>query len=101
MPSSISTFELSPKNLARCATTSLAIMSKSRIFLARRPERTSFNPSQNCFRWSPVNSSGEPREERTASSRGSKLAEGLTKKSRVRSGRAGFGLPTHREAQYL
>lgn len=76
VPSSISTLELSPKNRARCATTSLAMMSKSRIFLPRRPERTSFSPSQNCFRCSPVNSSGEPSDERTASSRSNKSALG-------------------------
>jgi len=68
VPSSGSTLELSPRKLARYARISAAIVSKSRIFLTRRPIRTSFNPSQNWSRRSPLNSSGEPRAVRMTSS---------------------------------
>jgi hypothetical protein len=44
------------------------MMSKSLIFRTRRPIRTSFRPSQNLSRCSSLNSSGEPRAVRTASS---------------------------------
>jgi hypothetical protein len=61
-------FDLSPRNLERWATISDAIMSKSLIFRTRRPMRTCLNPLQNFSRCSPVNSSGDPRAVRTASS---------------------------------
>jgi hypothetical protein len=59
---------VSPRNLERWATISDAIMSKSLIFRTRRSMRTCLNPSQNFSRCSPVNSSGDPRAVRTASS---------------------------------
>jgi len=68
VPSNARTFDLSPRNLERWATISDAIMSKSLIFRTRRSMRTCLNPSQNFSRCSPVNSSGDPRAVRTASS---------------------------------
>ena len=68
VPSSARTLDVSPRNLERWATISDAIMSKSLIFRTRRSMRTCLNPSQNFSRCSPVNSSGDPRAVRTASS---------------------------------
>ena len=76
MPSRLSTFDESPKNLARCATISEAMASKSLIFLARRPESNDFKPSMNLSRCSPLNSSGDPSFVRTASSDKTKVSKG-------------------------
>jgi hypothetical protein len=69
VPSSISTLEGSlPRNLRRCATTSSAMVSKSRTLFDRSPVRTSLKDSQNFDDCSEECSEGEPRVERIESS---------------------------------